>query len=626
MAYIEPNSTVHLLKGVPLEPTYENSVWYRTPEAQLADFMRYNAYTLSNNTYVHKSKGVIRVEMTMAQVYDCNYLLFKNINFENKWFYAFITRVEYISNDVTEIHFVIDVLQTWLFQIVLEKSFIEREITGSDHNQDWLIPESVDVGQYFTYEDAHWLDDSTDLVYVVCAPFTINEDQPNDWTARNYAGVSMVGGIPSGMHYTIFNLMSTLNKALAALTGTIAVYDADGNSLGSKANLVSEIVSIVLAPAALFTATTDTYHPIWDTYMPYHYNSVPYYAASENYVQSYPIRNKKLTAYPYQYVLVTDHNGNDKIYRPELFSYNDTASVMLQLFGDTTPNGGVLAFPKYYNSFDSDGHDTGLPSYDILEGCKMGGLPTISWTPDVWKAWLSSTGVEGAMQMAKSAIESLVESYNQASEYSQNSSLSTSRYAQDTYGATGNTGSKLQKGLNGVVNSVDNFLTYLTKDGVDAAIDRGLKIGGAASVLIGVVQNMSTYYQQSLKPNTVVGSQSGGAKLGANLINLSAYLIGLGIEAANRLDDFFDAYGYQVNKFDIPWLFRITNYDNMARMYRYYVKTAGANIHGSIPKDDIDLIEAVFDSGIRFWYGDNGDHPDALMNINDYTLDNTSRW
>ena len=80
MAYIEPNSTVHLLKGVPLEPTYENSVWYRTPEAQLADFMRYNAYTLSNNTYVHKSKGVIRVEMTMAQVYDCNYLLFKNIN------------------------------------------------------------------------------------------------------------------------------------------------------------------------------------------------------------------------------------------------------------------------------------------------------------------------------------------------------------------------------------------------------------------------------------------------------------------------------------------------------------------------------------------------------------------
>lgn len=615
MAYIAPNSSVQLLKNVPVEPTYENTVWYRTEEEQLADFMRYHAYTLNAQSYVHKNRGVIRVELSMAQVYDCNYMLFRNASFENKWFYAFINRVEYVNNATTDIYFTIDFLQTWLKQFSITSSFIDREIVVWDRHPDWLIPESLDVGPYYVYEDAHWLDDSIDLVYVVCAPFTISEENPGEWVVRNYQGVSMVGGIPSGLHYTQFLLVETLNSALAALTGTLSVYDANGNSLGNKANLISEVAAIVLAPSSLYSTTDETYHPVWDTTMPYRYVEIPSFASVDHLVQTYPIKNKKLTAYPYMYVLATDHNGNDKIYHPELFDYSED-SVRFQLFGDTTPNGGVIAFPKSYGSFDSDGHETGLLTFNVLEGTKMGGLPTISWTVDVWKSWLSSTGIENAITTVKNIVEGLIPNNT---EENKESSLPVLPHVPFTW--NNGKASSAQK----VTNAVTNFAASSTEEKVGTA----MKYIGGIATLSSIVNNMSTAYQQSLKPNTVVGSQSGGAKLGANLINLSVYLCGIGQEAAERLDSFFDAYGYKVARFGIPWLFdsSITGSSSgLPRNYRYYVKTVGVNIHGNLPKDDADNIQSVFDSGIRFWYGDNDQHRSALENMGDYSLDNTSRW
>ena len=43
MAYIEPNSTIILLGGVPFDPSYEDTMFFATPEDQ------YNYFVVENN-------------------------------------------------------------------------------------------------------------------------------------------------------------------------------------------------------------------------------------------------------------------------------------------------------------------------------------------------------------------------------------------------------------------------------------------------------------------------------------------------------------------------------------------------------------------------------------------------
>jgi len=62
--------------------------------------------------------------------YDCNYLCFQNGGFGNKWLYAFISDILYINENCTAITFEIDVMQTWLFDFEIKKSFrFTRKIT-----------------------------------------------------------------------------------------------------------------------------------------------------------------------------------------------------------------------------------------------------------------------------------------------------------------------------------------------------------------------------------------------------------------------------------------------------------------------------------------------------------------
>ena len=146
--YIEPSTNIRILKNVPLDNTYENTLYFR--QNQLNDqttlFMGYTKHILTNQTYQRVNKGVARVRVKAEDLYDCNYMMFQNANFGNKWFYAFITSVDYINNTTSEIHYEIDVLQTWHFDYELRECFVEREHSVTDVAGDNLASEPVDLG------------------------------------------------------------------------------------------------------------------------------------------------------------------------------------------------------------------------------------------------------------------------------------------------------------------------------------------------------------------------------------------------------------------------------------------------------------------------------------------------
>ena len=99
MSYFAPDTTIIFLKNVPLDNSYEHSIYFATPQNQYDYFYSLRKYKLDAQSYQRVKRGWMRVQIKADNLYDCNYLAFQNTSFGTKWFYAFITSVEYV-NDV----------------------------------------------------------------------------------------------------------------------------------------------------------------------------------------------------------------------------------------------------------------------------------------------------------------------------------------------------------------------------------------------------------------------------------------------------------------------------------------------------------------------------------------------
>lgn len=131
--YIEPNSEIYLLENIPLDPTYEHTILFKSANAQRDWFKKWAIAHLTNQSYVRADAGKIRINRSADKLYTCNYIMFQNTSYGNKWFYAFVTSVSYISNEVCEISWTIDSLQIGTLsmscKLALSRDSILRLIT-----------------------------------------------------------------------------------------------------------------------------------------------------------------------------------------------------------------------------------------------------------------------------------------------------------------------------------------------------------------------------------------------------------------------------------------------------------------------------------------------------------------
>ena len=145
--YIEPNSTIKLITQCPLDASYENTLWFETYADQTNYFLNtLHGYTFTKQSYQRVRKGVFRVAKQAEEMYDCNYMMFRNVSFGSKWFYAFIDKIEYVNNVTSEIYYTLDVLQTWHFDYFMEECFVEREHSVTDEIGDNIVDEQLDTG------------------------------------------------------------------------------------------------------------------------------------------------------------------------------------------------------------------------------------------------------------------------------------------------------------------------------------------------------------------------------------------------------------------------------------------------------------------------------------------------
>lgn len=145
--YIVPNTIARVLKNVRLDNTYSDTIYFTSKESQASYFTSKTKYTFTNMTYQRKERRLV-VKQVADNMFDCNYLMFQNSAYGNKWFYAFITNVEWINNETAAIYFEIDDMQTWFFDFYLDSSFVEREHSATDAVGDNLIPDNLETGEF----------------------------------------------------------------------------------------------------------------------------------------------------------------------------------------------------------------------------------------------------------------------------------------------------------------------------------------------------------------------------------------------------------------------------------------------------------------------------------------------
>ena len=143
MISITPQGNIYLC-NVPLENDYKNQLTFANINAQETYFNSKVVMSFDNYTYIKKD-SVIKLGINIDDIMGCNYLFYRNGGFSNKTYYCFISRKEYINENVTAITIETDVFQTYQFDMEFQYSFVEREHVNDDSVGLHTIPESLET-------------------------------------------------------------------------------------------------------------------------------------------------------------------------------------------------------------------------------------------------------------------------------------------------------------------------------------------------------------------------------------------------------------------------------------------------------------------------------------------------
>ena len=558
MAYIAPNSVIKILRNVRLEPDYVNTIYFPSASSQANFFSGKTKYNLTAQSYQRANKGVCRVNYKVEDLYDCNYMMFQNTTFGNKWFYAFITGVDYINNVTSDIHYEIDVMQTWLKDMTFSLCFVEREHSATDAIGDNIVQETIDTGElvYNKYVPSGLTTErlATELDTYVIVVATLGDD-PTSTTGQTVGNV--YDGIYSGLHYRAFSLeFGGSNNPITEINNYVNEWiqhpdDVVAMFLTTMASFPDEVGERP-TPSGIDVHWQNSAHILLKTWHQLHDTDT---------LDGHQVRNKKLFTYPFNYVHIDNANGKEMNLRYEFFKdsngnldYIPKFSICQNL---SMPITAVLR-PRYYKNCLSDAPSSSSTSM-TSESLDLTNYPICSWTVDTWKAWVAQNSVPEAISAISGAIK------------------------------FGISAGALTSGVGGA-KSAGALMASSSYSGVSEASNV-----------------VSRIYKASIQSDICKGSfNNGNVNVASHMHNFFISRISVNRQMAEIIDDFFDKYGYATNRVKVP--------NVHTRPAWNYVKTIGSNVDGNIPGDDKRIIDANFDRGITFWM--DGDR------VDDYSQNN----
>jgi len=356
-----PKSTVYLL-DTPLDNKYKNQLYFATSEAQYTYFHSKIKHTFDDVTYQRKD-NYIPVKGHIDFMWDSNYVMYQNAQYGYKWFYAFITKMEYVNDYVTNVYIETDVYQTWLTECSLLSSFVVREHTADDVIGNHIISEGLECGDYITNTVAS----TTEIKELAIIVATTCDSAGNKIYGDTY------GKTYSGLAYYGFNDFVEVNYFISPIV-----------NMGKP----EAIVAIFMMPKALIPSYVNMER------IAGHLTGVVLDASQPKYrgaLNGYTPKNNKMYCFPYNYMLVTNNKGGSNILK---YEYAQNATVELEIRSNISPSSTTYLTPINYNGVTSN--------YD--EGVTLDGYPVCPWTTDIYTAWLAQNVVTNSLSVASSAL------------------------------------------------------------------------------------------------------------------------------------------------------------------------------------------------------------------------------
>lgn len=355
---IEPNTDIYLLK-CPLEMDSQHQLNFANASQQNTYFYGLTKLYMDNATYQRKD-GRLYFDASFDTCLTYNYCMYKNVNYQEKWFYAFITDLRFESNNSCSCQLVTDVYQTWMFDFTLKKSFIERTHVAktADTLGAYTYPEGLETGEYIVYSDGK---DSTLIPDCVIVGCTVDTSAGQTSPLTYFSGC--YNGVYSGCGYYRFDNVAQLDAWL-----NNAVYAQEG------------IVCMFMYPKSLAPLATGSTNQVATSGSP---TTKTYGISRIATLDGYTPKNAKALCYPYCYIRLSNGVGTSNIYHQELWTLGTNSEMKLQADAVLCPSGSIRIYPLNYKGVTNN--------YD--EGFSLGKYPQLSWQVDLYTNWEIQNGV-----------------------------------------------------------------------------------------------------------------------------------------------------------------------------------------------------------------------------------------
>ena len=492
MSLTAPNSEIYLLK-TPIELDNNNQLSFASATAQYNYFYSLPKLNISEATFQRKD-GFVRYPANMETVLDYNYCMYRNKNHGNKWFYAFITGVEYLSENSCGITLKTDVWQTWQFDLTWHSCFVEREHVNDDTFGKHTIPEGLEYGEYIVNSYKHIdLDEALSESYIVAQVSQMPEPM-----ATRYGNVARVyNGVPQGCWLIGIPIYVSSLLNYTSLNQFLRCMD--------DYNLANAVVSLFIVPGKFFATapvTTDWEFTNSNTGNTWSFtvfiisNSLTAntIVASETIskpttIDGYTPKNNKCFCSPYNYILASNNSGENVAYAYELF--NGTPSFTIR--GAITQGCDIKMTPTNYRFSDTTGN------HDYSLNC--GKFPMLSWSSNYYLNWVAVNGPYQEVSATLSALD---------------------------FGL----------GLVGGMLSGDFS---------------GAGLGSAVGLGRNVANQMQQIREAKMTPDSAKGNLAGGdINYTLEMTTFTIYKMTVRAEYIKMVDDYFTCYGYKVNSLKTP--------------------------------------------------------------------------
>ena len=545
MAVITPQTDLYLLK-CPLEISDINQLTFANATAQYNYFSSLPKIGVDNFTYQRKD-DTIRYGANFDSLVEYNYVMYRNDAYSNKWFYAYITGMEYLNDNVTAISIKTDPFQTWQFDLTYKPCLIDREHTNNDAVGANTLPEGLELGEMICNGIVENFGSGTDRCVVVEVSMIENEGDGQtlsySWASGAHNPQPRVNGIDRGTIPLIVGMENGWSNTPSYVTN---FYD--------KAGLSEAIVNVYMIPKSLvgsynrltLTLTKGSSSTsINELVIPESTSNTTLMStntfARPTSIRGFVPKNAKLFTYPYNYFNLSNNAGTCQPFRYEDFQGNITFKVE----GTFGISGNTKAIPQNYKYVDST--ENAL-DYSVT-GPKY---PVCSWKSDSYTNWLTQNSINMTHQWNQTLVQG---------------GWTALSAGVEAGGATANP---------------------LIGLGTTAALYAGDLIGTA-------LQQHRAKSQANLQADQANGNASAGDIVWSKYRSPFTFMpMSIKPEVAYCVDEFFSQFGYKCNRVKVPNITGRRNWN--------YVKTVGCYIAGNVPQEDMAEIKAMFDKGITLWH------------------------